>query len=880
MLFEDVQLRAQAPEYRRRAKSLLHASKVSREEIDSLSKVLLDLREWSYARRLLARARGRVVEDPKARLELAQRQALATYNDTELPVDARLEGALAILEERCGLKNTRNQRTLSLAGAVFKRRWRLDGHKENLERALTYYLRAYEEGPEHDLGQSGINAAFVLDQLGDVERREAASAGGSSDMAAARAEETQAIREELVETLSPLIEATESVADRWRLYTTIAEALFGLGQFEQAGPWLEKLRELGVSAWQYQATVRQLASVARMQSGDMGSVPGFSRSQAGKVLREFLREHSQAVRGAYAGRVGLALSGGGFRAALYHIGVLARLAELDVLRHVEVLSCVAGGAIVGTHYYLLLKELLESKADAEIAREDYIALVRRLERHFQDGVRRNLRGRLNIDPVTNAKLLGPTYNRTMRTGELLEEMLFSRVAEEAGQPQRRRGKRDPLYMPDLAVRPYGTAQGATFEIKHDNWRRAAKVPELVINATTLNTGHNWQFTADSMGEPPGSINTHVDSSYQLRRVSYAEAPEGVRSVRLGYAVAASAAVPGRTEPLSLKGLYPGVDVRLVDGGVQDTQGISALLERDCQVMLVSDGTGPIDSVDAPSIGRLAARRRANIILRARALQLSTEHLEGRRRSGLLRGLMFVHLRKDLPVTPIDWVGCDDPLSLVEDRAQERVEELTEHQETEYEIPIAIQRALAAVRTDYDAFHESESLTLMLSGYRMAEHAFREDSSLTALTDGEAPSNDWDFLAVQDALRDYAAREHLREVLAVSARRRFKPWLASERLRQASWIAGIGAAALAAIVGAFSASAVLLNGAGAVLLLLATVVAIWVGRRLSASTDLPVMVGRLVYGLWAVVTGPITGRAQLWLLDRLYLRFGRLKPPER
>ncbi len=880
MLFEDVQLRAKAPDYRRRAKSLLHASKISHEEIDSLSQVLLDLREWSYARRLLARARGRVVEDPKARLELAQRQALATYNDTELPVDARLEGAIAILEDRCGLRSTRNQRTLSLAGAVFKRRWRLDGHKENLERALTYYLRAYEEGPEHDLGQSGINAAFVLDLLADVERREAALAGGNSDMAAARGDETQAIREELVETLMPLTETTESRADRWRLFTTLAEALFGLGQYEKAGPWLKQLRELGVSAWQYQATVRQLAAVARIQTGDTGSVSGFSRSQAGRVLKEFLGEHSEAVRGAYTGRVGLALSGGGFRAALYHIGVLARLAELDVLRHVEVLSCVAGGAIVGTHYYLLLKELLESKADSEVTREDYIALVRRLERHFRDGVRRNLRGRLNIDPVTNVRLLSPSYNRTMRTGDLLEEMLFSRVAAEAGNTSRRRGKRDPLYMPDLAVRPYGTAQGANFEIKHDNWRRAAKVPELVINATTLNTGHNWQFTAESMGEPPGSINTHVDSSYQLRRVDYSEAPEEVRSVRLGYAVAASASVPGRTEPLSLAGLYPGIDVRLVEGGVQDSQGISALLERDCQVMLVSDGTGPIESIDAPSIGRLAARRRANIILRARSLQLSTEHLEGRRRSGLLRGLMVIHLRKDLPVTPVDWVGCDDPLSLVEDRAEERAEEPIEHEETEYEIPIGIQRALAAVRTDYDAFHESESLTLMLSGYRMTEHSFRADPSLAALTDGETPSDDWDFLSVQAVLRDYTSREHLRKVLAVSARRRFKPWLASERLRQVSWVAGIGAAALAAIVGAFSANAVLLNGAGAVLLLLATVIAIWIGRRLSASTDLPVMVARLVYGLWAVVTGPITGRMQLWLLDRLYLRFGRLKPPER
>ena len=55
-------------------------------------------------------------------------------------------------------------------------------------------------------------------------------------------------------------------------------------------------------------------------------------------------------------KMGLALSGGGFRASIYHIGVLAALAERDMLRHVEVLSCVSGGSILGTYYYLLLRK--------------------------------------------------------------------------------------------------------------------------------------------------------------------------------------------------------------------------------------------------------------------------------------------------------------------------------------------------------------------------------------------------------------------------------------------------------------------------------------------------------------------------------------------
>jgi hypothetical protein len=39
--------------------------------------------------------------------------------------------------------------------------------------------------------------------------------------------------------------------------------------------------------------------------------------------------------------LGLALSGGGHRAAFFHIGALAKLGELGLLRRVEVLSTVA-----------------------------------------------------------------------------------------------------------------------------------------------------------------------------------------------------------------------------------------------------------------------------------------------------------------------------------------------------------------------------------------------------------------------------------------------------------------------------------------------------------------------------------------------------------
>ena len=46
-------------------------------------------------------------------------------------------------------------------------------------------------------------------------------------------------------------------------------------------------------------------------------------------------------------RLGLALSGGGFRAAAFHLGVFRKLQQLKLLDKVDLLSCVSGGSIAG-----------------------------------------------------------------------------------------------------------------------------------------------------------------------------------------------------------------------------------------------------------------------------------------------------------------------------------------------------------------------------------------------------------------------------------------------------------------------------------------------------------------------------------------------------
>ena len=44
-------------------------------------------------------------------------------------------------------------------------------------------------------------------------------------------------------------------------------------------------------------------------------------------------------------KIGLALSGGGYRAAAYHVGTLRALHKLGILNKVDVISSVSGGSI-------------------------------------------------------------------------------------------------------------------------------------------------------------------------------------------------------------------------------------------------------------------------------------------------------------------------------------------------------------------------------------------------------------------------------------------------------------------------------------------------------------------------------------------------------
>jgi predicted acylesterase/phospholipase RssA len=250
-------------------------------------------------------------------------------------------------------------------------------------------------------------------------------------------------------------------------------------------------------------------------------------SPALQLLRQFLGVSPTAIPAGALGKVGLALSGGGFRASFFHIGVLAALAEHDLLRHVEVLSCVSGGSILGTHYYLELQRLLETKADSAITPDDYVAIIRRVASSFLAGVQQNVRMRAFGNPADNLRMyFSKHYSRTHKIGELYEKHLYSRVERKGNEPAR--------FISDLRIRP---AQASPeFHPRDENWRRAAKVPALVVNTSALNSGHQWQFTTTFMGNRPASSTRKWTATYRLRRMYYEQAPDPYKTIRLGYAV--------------------------------------------------------------------------------------------------------------------------------------------------------------------------------------------------------------------------------------------------------------------------------------------------------------------------------------------------------
>lgn len=873
-----------------RTRAVLRGEVIEVGEVDRLARELVgqDLHYW--ARRLLLKTLTRNDIQRAQRVHLVQGLALATYKDNTLLQSQAFDQALGLLAAEFDLQTTCDQETLGLVGALYKRRWRIDSRRLWLEQSLHHYRRGYECGIAGDQGYTAINAAYVQDALAWLEQRPG-QGDGTPESARVRREDAVAVRRQVIAALEGRLPPPGEIgtADYW-LLATLAEAHLGVGDTATAGDLLTQAGQLeGVPDWWRKSTVEQLVHLVQLQAppDDPGRGQGSAAWRAVTALLGASAE--RAMQTLAAGKAGLALSGGGFRASFYHLGVLARLAELDMLRHLEVLSCVSGGSIVGAHYYLELRRLLQltRKRDEEIKQQDYLDLVDKLINDFLDGVQKNLRTRVLANPWANLKMLFlPTYSRTEYLGELYEKHLYSRVGDN-GQGHR--------YLDALAILPPDEAEG--FRPGDVNWRRCHKIPQLVLNATTLNTGHLWQFTVSWMGESPNIVNREFDKNPRLRRLYYQEAPEPrYRHFRLGHAVAASSCVPGLFEPIELPRLYEQQNIRLVDGGVYDNLGVAALTEQDCAVMIISDASGQLSADDDPAGGILGPVLRSTSVMMGRLRGSEYEGLYARKASVQLKGMTYVHLTQGLEGPELDWKGSHGPAESGESAAV-----------TGYGIRREVQRRLAMMRTDLDSFTDVEAFALMNSGYHAMSLAAAGLQDFPLVRDLTRP---WPFRQLDAAMRSDTvpangiAPAELDRQLAVSHLKFFKVWHLSRVLM---WVAALLLVAalgtvgywvvdglmqhphlslmdsrpVQALLGWLRESLTLLNLTGAVLTLLVgyLVLALFgqrFGKRILQFFRLRSIVQRAAIGIGIGLVGWIIPMLHLALFDRLFLRLGRLR----
>ena len=710
------------------ARKFLRGEQLKFAEANELWKRLKEEDQLSLARQVLRQLREKplclsdgVPNDAPTKEILCRQEALVTSKDPEFDAATRHDEALDLLANGFAFienkKLAGDEETLGIAGGICKRRWNDLGQLKDLVQAAEFYERA----AKNELGDDAyphINAAFLEDLL--------AAAG---DRPAERRERAKNLRERILRDLP--------VSATWFNAATRAEALFGLGKYAEATDALGRVgRDAKPAPWELRTMAEQLAQLAYLREERPLEHPPIHR-----FFETLLPGASDAIRSVIIGKVGLALSGGGFRASFYHLGVLACLAERDILRDVEVLSCVSGGSIVGACYWLKLRQRLLKPEP--MRHESYVELVRELISHFQDAVRANLRGQ--VQPYV-AEVIWRFLNDKRgvldpeKTADALEKYFYRPLWPDDG----------PIQMDQLVFSPTDHDAALTgseeFNPGKHNWLRAHKVPALILNATTVNTGHAWRFTPTWMGESPWSIHESADSIPRLEWSMYDKSTGW--QIRLARAVAASACVPMVFAPLRIGQYYgQGFEIALVDGGVHDGQGSVSLLASGCNVVLVSDACAQLRLEPAPVPGLKGLRTstlRFVDTLMERVRLANFADLEARRRSGLLRGLTFLHMKAGLDADVIRLRFSQEAYGL--ERAPLSPSGVRKD----------FQRALAEMRTDLDVFTSDEADGLMACGYQMASKGLDRELPKLQKVWRAAPRADWPF------------REMLAEITSVAS----------------------------------------------------------------------------------------------------------------
>jgi predicted acylesterase/phospholipase RssA len=760
------------------AKNYLRGEDISNNvPFEDLYQSLIEYEQYGYAAEILLKKIADN-EDQGAEIKLSKYQDLADniYKDSTLSSYFKFDKATNVLKSFCDLEHTKNSRTLGIAGAIYRSKWKFDHQFHNLLQSRAYYKKGYliwknkthkSIQTETDCINTAVNYAN-LNELIVIENLELLSETCEiTSETLARFETAQSTRKEIIQAYledTDEVVFKDGVEAKEKLYTALAEAFFGLRMYKKALYFIELHTQDKRENWQIKSFSKQIYNLANYQRTEKcqksTNKDPFQKSEIIEEaqnnclialnLQADKKEDDNNIKQKQQNKLGIGLSGGGFRAALFHIGVLAAMAEKDKLKDIEVISCVSGGSIIGAFYYLKIKQLFESNADETIVQDDYIRIVKEIETEFLDAVQKNIRMRLLTNFSKNIKMWqGSSYSRSNRLGELYEEYFYN--------PLLSKKDSSPIFMTDLFIIPFGNE---AFKLNNDNWKRINKVPQLILNATAVNTGHNWQFTASWMGEPPTYISDEFDVKPRLRRMYYENAPEQYQNFRLGYAVAASSCVPVLFQPLVLKGLYKNFDLELIDGGVHDNQGIASILEQECNEIIVSDASAQMPDNAINTGSAMSLFFRVDTILQERLREIQLLDLKSRKYTSIVNKLSIVHLKNGLEQLPVSWIDCTDVnRSILYDKEIE-----DENALLKYGVMKKIQKGLSEVRTDLDSFNDLEAYALMYSGYKQMMH--EKDS-------GVVKNENWNFLKVAENCTFPAKEKQLVRQLKVSSYVPFK-----------------------------------------------------------------------------------------------------------
>ena len=272
--------------------------------------------------------------------------------------------------------------------------------------------------------------------------------------------------------------------------------------------------------------------------------------------------------------LGLALSGGGFRATLFHVGSLVRLNDAGLLAKVGEVTSVSGGSIIAAHLALQWKSLQFDQNQVALNFDEEVVL-----------------------PIRDF------CSRTIDVGAILGGILS---------PIRHPSN---LLMGNYRKHLYG-------EKTLQDLPAPGEGPRFTIYATSLQTGASVRLTRDNLGEwhlgnyadPDVSIATAVAASSAF--------PPPLCPVKLEL----DASHWSRTDISDLHDdSYLKSTMLLGDGGIYDNMGLERLM-RHCDEILVSDAGAPFGinrKFKAGRISQVARTKRALDIMgnQVRALRV-------------------------------------------------------------------------------------------------------------------------------------------------------------------------------------------------------------------------------------------------------------------